>query len=680
MQRLKRPAVDHFAGALMEPLARNVNSMIGNAQKRRAVNKLNRPVGGSRQKPKTPVLGAGNRHRAEPLKLPGTLQAKLTMGKANDAFEQEADRVASEVMRMPNAADVGSLDHAGTAQLQRKCSCASQEGGCDKCREERLSLKRCDAGSRGASEIPASVHEVLSSSGQPLDSATRAFMEPRFGYDFSDVRVHANAIAARSAREVSALAFTVGNHIAFAAGQYVPGTSKTNSLLAHELTHVVQQGGAGARSARSQDTVADVRDKGAGSQVSGVIQRAGDPAAIPLGFACPTDLLPGRPAGTDILFPTGGATVTATHTAQLRTFVAAWVAAGGTDEITVHGYASTVGDEGPNWTLSCDRAQNVHAALLALGVPSVHLRILAHGESTDFGASNGPNQHAVVSSSPGGLFSTPIVSGTFTANDEFPGRSHTRFGVDELMFLGFTSLPSRPAADFGGLVWVLISGGGSLLFVNPDGSAMYRAPDRAATVQFELRVASGPTAGRVVASPIITIVEPNSVRMVAVPGTAPGFSASGTIPSGEWGAGFLADVFIGPNDVSFLGVVFGEGVVAAVVTPPGSFLSPVAGRVHPLNTFGPGGPGNIATGTPLSPVRDQVSIRGFFPTGTFLGLATCGNSDLNFAIPWEFSVGGGARKGFDVANSHRTSNFFCHATTEKAGAGPFCRRINGTTC
>ena len=604
--------------------------------------------------------GAGNRHRANDSRV---LQAKLVIGKANDPFEQEADRVASEVMRMGSEIEVATMNQGGgTNSIQRQCACG---GACDKCKKKQLSLKRVSGTAHESTEVPSSVDAVLRSSGEPLDAAMRTCLEPRFGYDFGRVRVHTDSAAAASAREVSALAYTVGNHIAFAAGQYSPGNAQSNRLLAHELAHVVQQGGA-----------------------SNVVQRAGDPAAVPVGFSCPADFTTGKPTGSDLLFPTGGSTVTSFHNTQLKAFIKAWVASGGTNEITVHGYASTSGDQESNWVLSCDRAQNVRTALLTQGVPAVHIKILAHGESTDFGASQAPNQHVVVTSSPGGLFSPPIVTGRFIPNDDFAGRSHSRFGVDELIFLSFTSFPSAPAADFGGLEWNLISGGGSLSMVSPGGTAVYRAPDRASpSVKFELRVASGPTAGRVVASPIIEIIEPESVRMVAVPGTAPTFAkGGGTIPPGIWGAGFLADVFIGPNDVSFLGVVFGEGVTAAVVTPAGSFLSPVNGRVHNRNTFGPGGSGNTTTGTPISPPQDQVTLRGsatvLAPTGTTpSGLPTCGPpSAVNFAIPWEFSVAAGARKAFVIVNSTRTSNFFCHATTEKGGAGPFCRRINGTTC
>jgi hypothetical protein len=88
------------------------------------------------------------------------------------------------------------------------------------------------------------VHEVLRSPGQPLDPATRAFMEPRFGHDFSKVRVHADEHAAQSANAVDALAYTVGHDVVFASGRYAPHMADGRKLLAHELTHVVQHGDA----------------------------------------------------------------------------------------------------------------------------------------------------------------------------------------------------------------------------------------------------------------------------------------------------------------------------------------------------------------------------------------------------------------------------------------------------
>lgn len=88
---------------------------------------------------------------------------------------------------------------------------------------------------------PPIVHEVLRSPGQPLDTSTRSFMEPRFGYDFSAVRVHTDARAAESARAVGAQAYTCGKRLVFDSGQYAPHTLDGRELLAHELAHAVQQ-------------------------------------------------------------------------------------------------------------------------------------------------------------------------------------------------------------------------------------------------------------------------------------------------------------------------------------------------------------------------------------------------------------------------------------------------------
>ena len=104
-----------------------------------------------------------------------------------------------------------------------------------------VQIKPPAASGADLAQAPAIVHEVLRSPGQPLDERARAFMEPRFGWDFSSVRVHADSTAIHSARAVRARAYTVGHDIVFGAGQYQPGTLQGHRLLAHELTHVQQQ-------------------------------------------------------------------------------------------------------------------------------------------------------------------------------------------------------------------------------------------------------------------------------------------------------------------------------------------------------------------------------------------------------------------------------------------------------
>src|SRR5215211_6440422 len=100
--------------------------------------------------------------------------------------------------------------------LQRKCACGGTpgpSGECAECRKKRLQCRATNQAEPSA--VPPIVHEVLRTPGQPLDRGTRAFMEPRFGHDFSRVRVHADGKAAEAARAVNALAFTVGRDMVF---------------------------------------------------------------------------------------------------------------------------------------------------------------------------------------------------------------------------------------------------------------------------------------------------------------------------------------------------------------------------------------------------------------------------------------------------------------------------------
>lgn len=143
-----------------------------------------------------------------------------------------------------------------TGLLQRKCPCGGTpgvDGECEECREKRLSLqRRASSPAAPPPTVPPIVYEALNSPGQPLDAKTRELMEPRFGHDFSRVRVHTDAKAAESARAVNALAYTVGRDVVFETGQYKPETGEGRKLVAHELTHVVQQGSAGSQPGKLQ--------------------------------------------------------------------------------------------------------------------------------------------------------------------------------------------------------------------------------------------------------------------------------------------------------------------------------------------------------------------------------------------------------------------------------------------
>ncbi|MGO9236993.1 MAG: DUF4157 domain-containing protein [Methylocella sp.] len=171
------------------------------------------------------------------LSPPFLLQRKLAIGAVDDPLEHEADRVADQVMRMP---DPELSFGAAPPQVSRKCAACEEEDE-DK---DKLLMKPAGGAGPAHDEAPAIVHNVLGSLGQPLDPATRDFFEPRFGRDFSHVSVHTDARAAASSRAVNALAYAAGHHLVFGEGQYRPDTSDGRRLLSHELAHVIQQGAA----------------------------------------------------------------------------------------------------------------------------------------------------------------------------------------------------------------------------------------------------------------------------------------------------------------------------------------------------------------------------------------------------------------------------------------------------
>lgn len=259
--------------------------------------------------------------------------------------------------------------------------------------------------------------EVLGSAGQPLDSATRAFFEPRFGHDFSRVRVHQDARAAASARAVNALAFTAGHDLVFASGQYAPSTTAGRLLLAHELAHVVQQDGMNGRLRRAAETgrtggAAEVEDETAAHRImggaspvnvcsggsAGLIQRkehagadtpVGEPAEKPLTRAEEVRLSrtsPGEVTGTAIPptislfnFAIDSAKLKQQHLVLLAE-IADVLKGKNASKVTilVTGHADASGKPAVNDPLSKKRAQAVQSEIGRLGGPS--LRIAWFGE------------------------------------------------------------------------------------------------------------------------------------------------------------------------------------------------------------------------------------------------------------------------------------------------------------
>lgn len=193
----------------------------------------------------------------------GAVQAKLTVSRPDDIYEQEADRVADQVMRMQepvvqtkpgcpfaNGPSCGEEEGVQTkplpiSPLLQKQPIEEEEELKRKAVEEEEEVVHAKNETAEPPEVSNDVEHAIHtlSGGSRLPETVRSFMEPRFGTDFSRVRMHNDAGAAELARSVNAQAFTVGRDIVFGAGRYSPETESGKRLLAHELTHVVQQGG-----------------------------------------------------------------------------------------------------------------------------------------------------------------------------------------------------------------------------------------------------------------------------------------------------------------------------------------------------------------------------------------------------------------------------------------------------
>lgn len=189
--------------AVSASLAQPEKTALEPAQRQHPVHQLQRAIGNQAVQR---MLQTGGAARA--------IQTKLQISEPGDTYEREADRIADQVMAAPSTGAVSS----GPLHIQRF---SGQPAGQTR-------------------EAPASVDRVLASPGRPLEPALRQDMEQRFGYDFSQVRVHTGAAAEQSAQDVNALAYTVGHHITFGAGRFAPEMSEGRRLVAHELAHVLQ--------------------------------------------------------------------------------------------------------------------------------------------------------------------------------------------------------------------------------------------------------------------------------------------------------------------------------------------------------------------------------------------------------------------------------------------------------
>jgi outer membrane protein OmpA-like peptidoglycan-associated protein len=346
------------------------------------------------------------------------LQAKLTVNQPGDVYEQEADRVADAVMRMPDGRDAqmhGITAHA-PGGVQRVCSECEQElrrsplpiqRKCSKCQADiepgpdmNLQAKQTPGSTPDIAPATAAQIGALRGGGQSLPAPERTFFESRFGYDFSSVRVHADDQASQAASQVQALAFTTGRDIVFGAGQYRPGDPAGRRLMAHELTHVVQQSGTLGRTPSS-------------------IQRLGDPKQRPVVVTCPVPTSStATPVLTSVLFEKSKSTLTPAAIAELSAVRSEWNAVPfRTSRVRIDGFASTDGPQSTNWILSCDRAKAVASELETpagggAGIPAGFLDIFAQGATSEFSPDPEPNRRVEIRAS----LPIPVIPAAGCAN------------------------------------------------------------------------------------------------------------------------------------------------------------------------------------------------------------------------------------------------------------------------
>jgi outer membrane protein OmpA-like peptidoglycan-associated protein len=267
------------------------------------------------------------------------VQAKLAVSAPGDPGEVEADRVADAVV---NDAAVPTIRQA-VSPVSRKCAaCGGGPEPCPKCEEE----ERLQRKANGGGAVDASAVTPLSG-GSELPAGDRTFFESRMGHDFGDVRVHTDRMANTSAASINARAYTQGNHIAFASGEYDTGSTRGRHLLGHELTHVVQQRGGTQSIQRSPGPHEEEIERSKTSP--GKVTSSAPPLLMSV-----------------FNFAINEATLKAEHQAALEQL--ADLAVDGKVKITrVVGHTDSFGDDKINGPLSNDRAMMVEEFLHACG-------------------------------------------------------------------------------------------------------------------------------------------------------------------------------------------------------------------------------------------------------------------------------------------------------------------------
>ena len=413
------------------------------------------------------------------------IQTKLRIGAPNDKYEQEADRIADQVMRMPEPQAQGVTQVSGQTQIQRTCpECKEeeeesiqtkslsgqitpliqrQEGPEEELEEEDEEtdiMTKSNADPQAASSNIQSQLNASKGSGSPLPKDTQTSMESAFGADFSGVRVHTDSNSVQMNRGLNAQAFTHGNDVYFNKGKYNPETNSGKQLLGHELSHVVQQ------SVNSSDRqMVHQRSKGPGVRKAMVEVRWTDDD---------------RKFYHRVI----------NAIARSRSFRGVPKA--------------SLWQPFDDPSFSIFRRLSRKIPLLKKG-SLIKLRVSALFDPTVF---HGQVTGALVETEQTARLRETKITGVLTPRETIPDRGPTEYGPAEVVDLSFSSKPSATAESLGGLKWFVVqryvkSGSGTVTDGN-DGNGTFTA-GFPGSIRLELRVASGFSLGTVVSTHDITI-------------------------------------------------------------------------------------------------------------------------------------------------------------------------------
>ena len=470
-----------------------------------------------------------------------TVENNLKVSNPKDKYEQEADKVANMIMGMTDSIISPIVGRNGNIAVQGQCTECTAETNISINDEKIVQNKGISTQpmhSQGAQSVTVSTSGIneLNGGGKQLNISALSFFEQRFGHDFSNVRVHSDARADKLTESLNARAFAYGQHIVMRTGEYKPETSAGRYLLAHELTHTIQQG------ASPSIVGTDTSAVGASIQqpypvhhtIAPELQRLCSDLAVPPPMSCEVGTDSPGSSGTSVQFAVGSSVLTGTAQTTIQAVAAAWHAGGGAGVLRIDGFASIEGREKHNCPLSCDRANSVAAELAAPsdgspGIPDPlrNLEIIAQGETTQFSApSLPPNRRAVITTSGGAPAPGPACGLTVTGPNDVDHYCAAYVPSDAAACGVFPApnitLTAAGAAAGATPRWSIVRGGGNASIVGANtGASVAIKGDAASGTQGD--VTAQVTDGTCTATHLLTVREPSELTAAPVSTSGPTF-------------------------------------------------------------------------------------------------------------------------------------------------------------